>query len=45
MAATEGGILDFSTSKIPENAFSRIFSYLKLALKYYNFAIFQHIPC
>ena len=37
--------LDFSTPKSPENAFSRIFTYLKLVLKYYNFAIFQYIHC
>ena len=30
MIATEGEILDFSTTKSPENAFSGIFTYLKL---------------
>ena len=37
--------LDFNTPKSPENAFSEIFTYLKLVLKYYNFAIFQQILC
>ena len=45
MVATEGGVLDFSTPKSLESAFSRIFMYLKLVLKYYNFAINQHILC
>ena len=45
MVATEGQILDFSSPKNPENAFSGIFTYLKLVLKYHNFAIFQHILC
>ena len=45
MIATEGEILDFSTTKSPENAFSGIFTYLKLVLKYCNLAIFQHILC
>ena len=45
MVATQGEILDFSTRKSPENAFSGIFTYLKLVLKYYNFAIFHHILC
>ena len=40
MVATKGESLDFSTPKSPENAFSGIFTCLKLALKYYNFAIF-----
>ena len=44
MVATEGEILVFSTPKSLENAFSGIFTYLKLVLKYYNFAIF-HILC
>ena len=43
MVATEGEILDFSTPKSPENVFSGIFTYLKSVLKYYNFAIFQHM--
>ena len=43
MIATEGEILDFSTPKSPEDAFSGIFTHLKLVLKNYNFAIFQHI--
>ena len=29
IVTTEGGILDFSTPKSPENAFSGIFTYLK----------------
>ena len=45
MVGTEGGILDFSTPKSPENAFSGIFTYLKSVLKYYNFAIFQQMLC
>ena len=45
MVATEWEILGFSTPKSPENAFSGIFSYLKLVLKYCNSAIFQHIRC
>ena len=45
MVGTEGGILDFNTPKSPENAFSGIFTYLKSVLKYYNFAIFQHMLC
>ena len=45
MVATEEGILNFSTPKSPENAFSGIFTYLKSVLKYYNFAIFQHMLC
>ena len=45
MVATKGEILDFSTPKSTENVFSGIFTYLKLVLKYYNFAIFQHILC
>ena len=45
MVGTEGETLDFSTPKSPENAFSGIFTYLKLVLKYYNFVIFQHILC
>ena len=45
MVATKGEILNFSTLKSPENAFSGIFTYLILVLKYYNFAIFQHILC
>ena len=43
MVATGEDNLDFSTPKSPENAFSRIFMYLNLVLKYYNFTIFQHI--
>ena len=43
--ATEGEILDISTPKSPGNAFSRVFTHLKLFLKYYKFAIFQHILC
>ena len=45
MVATKGKTLDFSTPKSLENAFSGIFTYLKLVLKYYKFAIFQHILC
>ena len=45
MVTTQGEILDFGTRKSPENAFSGIFTYLKLILKYYNFAIFQHMLC
>ena len=45
MVPTVGESLDFSTPKSPGNAFSGIFTYLKLVLKYYNFAIFQHILC
>ena len=45
MVALEGGILDFSTPKSSENAFSRIFTYLKSVLKYYNFATFHHMLC
>ena len=45
MFALEGGILDFSIPKNLENAFSRIFTYLKSVLKYYNFATFQHMLC
>ena len=45
VVATEGGILDFSTPKNPENAFSGTFMYLKSVLKYYNFGIFQHMLC
>ena len=41
----EGEILDVSTPKSPENAFVSIIIYLKLVLKYYNFAISQHILC
>ena len=33
MVATEEEILDFGTSKSPENAFSWIFAYLELILK------------
>ena len=40
MVVTEGKILDITTPKSPENAFSGIFTYLKLVLKYYIFAIF-----
>ena len=45
MVTTEGGIFDFSTPKSPKNSFSGIFTYLKSILKYYNFAIFQHMFC
>ena len=45
MVATEREVLDFSTPKSPEVAFSGIFTYLKLVKKYYNFAIFQNILC
>ena len=45
MVAIEGEILNFSTPKSLKNAFSGIFTYLKLVLKYYSFAIFQHILC
>ena len=43
MVVTEGGILHITTPKNPENAFSGIFTYLKLVKKYYFFAIFQRI--
>ena len=45
IVATEGEILNFSSPKSPENAFSGIFTYLKLVKKYYNFVIFQYILC
>ena len=45
MVATEGEVLDFSTPKSRESAFSGIFMHLKLVSKHYNFAIFQHILC
>ena len=45
MIATKGKSLDFSTPQSPKNAFSGIFTYLKLVLKYYNFATCQHILC
>ena len=44
MVGIERETLDFSTPKSPENAFSGIFTCLKLVWKY-NFAIFQHILC
>ena len=31
--------------RVPLQSFSGIFTYLKLVLKYYNFAIFQHTLC
>ena len=34
-----------STPKSLENAFSGIFTYLKLVSKYHNFVIFQNILC
>ena len=43
MVVTEGEILHITTPKNPENAFSGIFTYLKLVKKYYFFAIFQRI--
>ena len=45
MFATKGKILHFSTPKSPENALCGIFTHLNLVLKYYKFAIFQHILC
>ena len=45
MVANEREILDYSTPKTPENAFSGIFMYLKLVWKYYNSVIIQHILC
>ena len=45
MIAIKEEILDFSTPKSLANAFSGIFTYLKLVLKFYNFIIFHDILC